>query len=155
MTERRDDLAIRRERISRILDEKGRDVYALPPEATVYDAIAMMAEKHVGAILVVSGGELVGVISERDYARKVILKGRSSKETLIREIMNSPVVTVTPEMTVEECMNAITKHRIRHLPVIENGKLAGVISIGDLVNRTLIAQAETISHLSNYIQGRS
>ncbi len=155
MEQQREDLRIRRERIGRILDRKGRDIWSLPPEATVYDAIAKMAEKGVGAIMVVSEGKLVGVISERDYARKVILKDRSSRKTMIKEIMTSPVITVTADQTVEDCMDAMTKHRVRHLPVMEGDELIGVISIGDLVNSMLTAQAKTISHLNNYILGKS
>lgn len=155
MTDQPENVTVRRERIRQILDKKGRDVFSLPPEATVYEAITMMAEKSVGALLVVSRGELVGIISERDYARKVILKSRSSRETLVKEVMSSPVIGVTSDATVDECMNVITRHRIRHLPVMENDKLAGVISIGDLVNAIISAQAETIGHLKDYIQGMS
>src|SRR5213596_777112 len=106
------------ESIAAILQNKGRKLWSVPPEATVYDAIALMAEKSVGALLVVSEGKLVGIISERDYARKVMLQGRSSKETQVREIMTSSVITVSPEKTVDECMRIITNNRVRHLPVM-------------------------------------
>lgn len=155
MEQRREDVAVRRERIRWILKRKGRDIYTVPPDATVYDAIARMAEKGVGALMVVSEGKLVGVISERDYARKVILKHLSSKDTMVREIMTCPVITVTIDHTVDQCMDIMTHHRVRHLPVMEGDKLAGVISIGDLVDNIITAQAETIEHLGNYINGRS
>lgn len=142
------------ERIGAILGMKGNQVYALPPKATVYDAIAMMDEKRVGAILVVDEGRLVGIISERDYARKVVLKDRSSKHTLIEEIMTRPVVTVTPDHMVNECMRIMTDQRIRHLPVVEGERIVGVVSIGDLVRWTISSQAETINQLSNYIAGK-
>jgi len=142
------------ETIRSILRTKGGDVWWLPPEATVYDAIAIMAEKSIGALLVCSEGKLVGVLSERDYARKVILKGKSSKDTLVKEIMTSPVVTVTPDHTVDDCMRMMTTHRIRHLPVLEADRVVGVISIGDLVNSIISVQAETINQLSNYISGK-
>lgn len=142
------------ERIGAILGMKGNQVYALPPKATVYDAIAMMDEKRVGAILVVDEGKLVGIISERDYARKVVLKDRSSKLTLIEEIMTRPVVTVTPDHRVNDCMRIMTDQRIRHLPVVEGERIVGVVSIGDLVRWTISSQAETINQLSNYIAGK-
>jgi CBS domain-containing protein len=137
-----------------ILTRKGNHVWALPPEATVYEAIAMMADKGVGALLVVSEDRLLGVVSERDYARKVILKGKSSKETLLRDIMTSPVITVTCDHTVDECMRTMTNSRIRHLPVLEDDKLVGVVSIGDLVNSIISSQAATIHQLHNYIAGK-
>lgn len=141
------------ETIQAILAAKGSQVWALPPDATVYEAIAMMAEKGVGALVVASDDKPDGIISERDYARKVILRGKSSKETLVREIMTSPVITVEPRQTVLECMRIMTAQRIRHLPVMEGGRLAGMISIGDLVNSIISAQAETIQHLRNYVTG--
>ena len=143
---------VRTERVRTILERKGGDVWSLPPTATVYDALAKMAEKEIGAVMVVSEeGQLVGVISERDYARKVILMHRSSQQTQIREIMTSPAFTVSPDHTVDQCMDIMTKHRIRHLPVLDGQKLKGVISIGDLVNSIILTQAETIDHLHNYI----
>ena len=137
-----------------ILKNKGNYVWSLPPDRTVYEAIAMMAEKSVGTILVLSGEQLVGIISERDYARKVILKGKLSKQTLVSEIMSSPVVTVDPERTADECMRLMTEKRIRHLPVIDQGTLVGVVSIGDLVKAIVSVQAETIQYLSDYIGGK-
>jgi CBS domain-containing protein len=142
------------ETIRQILRVKGREVWSLPPEASVYEAIEMMAAKRVGALLVVDRGKLVGIISERDYARKVILKGKSSKHTLVKEIMTSPVIFVTPDHTVDECMRIVTANRIRHLPVMERDRLVGIISIGDLVNSIISAQAATIRHLNNYITGK-
>ncbi|HVJ04096.1 MAG TPA: CBS domain-containing protein [Candidatus Saccharimonadales bacterium] len=141
------------ESISAILKQKGGLVCSIFPTSSVYDAIAMMAEKQVGALLVVVEGKIVGIISERDYARKVILKGRSSKDTSVSEIMSSPVIAVSPEHTVGECMKIITDHRIRHLPVLDQERLVGVISIGDLVNWIISSQNETIRHLEAYITG--
>jgi CBS domain-containing protein len=141
------------EKIASILNSKDSRIWSTNPEATVYDAIALMADKSIGALLVLSEGELVGVISERDYARKIILHGRSSKDTHVREIMTSPPITVTPEHTVDECMRIVTEHRVRHLPVLDQDKLVGVISIGDLVNAIIEAQAHTIHQLHTYITG--
>ena len=142
------------ESVHLILKNKGSQIWSLAPDATVYEAIAMMAEKNVGALLVVSEGKLVGIISERDYARKVILQGKSSKETLVGEIMTSSVITVTPGHTVDECMRIMTSHHIRHLPVLEGEKLVGAISIGDLVKAIISMQAETIQQMGNYITGK-
>jgi CBS domain-containing protein len=136
-----------------ILESKGAVVWGLTPDATVYDAIAMMADKHVGALMVLEDGKLVGIISERDYARKVILKGRSSKDTKVREIMTPGPFTVEPPHTALDCMRIMTSHRIRHLPVCENNRVVGMISIGDLVNSIINAQAETIKHLRSYVTG--
>ncbi|MGC2161069.1 MAG: CBS domain-containing protein [Silvibacterium sp.] len=140
-------------KIGSLIGKKGGQVWSLAPTASVYDAIAMMAEKQVGALPILDGGKLLGIVSERDYARKVILKGRSSKETAVTEIMSSPVVSVSPSQTVEECMHIVTEKRIRHLPVVENSKVVGIVSIGDLVNWMITAQQETISHLEAYIGG--
>lgn len=142
------------ETVRMILRNKGHAVWSLPPEATVYDAIKMMAEKSAGAMLVVSDGRLVGIVSERDYARKVILKGKLSRETRVSEIMSSPVTTVGPESTADECMRLMTEKRIRHLPVVGEGGLIGVVSIGDLVKAIVSLQAQTIQHLSDYIEGK-
>ena len=139
--------------IAMVLKEKGQNIWSLDPEALVYDAIEMMANKHVGALLVTSGGKLVGIISERDYARKVILQERSSKQTQVKEIMTSSVIVVRPGQTVEDCMRLMTENRIRHLPVVENEKVLGVVSIGDLVKWVVSAQAETIHQLQHYIAG--
>ena len=140
--------------IESVLKLKGRQIWSVAPTATVYEAIDKMSEKGVGALLVLSGSELAGIISERDYARKVILRERSSKNTRVSEIMTSEVITVTPRDTVEECMRLMTERRIRHLPVVEREKVVGVISIGDLVNWIITAHEETIDHLQGYIAGR-
>jgi CBS domain-containing protein len=141
------------ETIASILRSKGREIWSVNPEETVYDAIALMAEKGIGALLILSEGKLVGVFSERDYARKIILQGRSSKSTRVREIMTGDPVTVTADHTVDECMRIITHHRVRHLPVLDGDRLLGVISIGDLVNAIIASQAQTIDHLHMYITG--
>jgi len=139
--------------ISAVMKRKTGEVWSVPPNASVYQAIEMMAEKQVGALLVIVQGELLGIISERDYARKVILKGRLSKETSVSEIMSSPVIFVSPQHTVGDCMRIITDNRIRHLPVLQNGAVVGLISIGDLVNWIVTEQQETIRHLEAYISG--
>ena len=135
-----------------ILKQKG-EVFSMSPTASVYEAVVVMAEKGVGALLVMEVGKPVGILSERDYARKVVIKGRNSKDTQIREIMSSPVIFVTPKHTVGDCMSIITEKHIRHLPVMEGDHVVGVISIGDLVNRVIHAQRETIRHLEAYITG--
>ncbi len=142
------------ETVRMILKKKGQQLWSLPPEASVYEAIEMMAEKSAGALLVISEGRLVGIISERDYARKVILKGKFSKETRIEEIMSSPVITTTVDSTADECLRMMTEKRIRHLPVMDGGRLVGVVSIGDLVKAIISLQAETIQQLSSYIEGK-
>ncbi|MFQ5816723.1 MAG: CBS domain-containing protein [Terriglobia bacterium] len=142
------------DKISSVLRRKGHQVWAMTPAASVYDAIAMMADKHVGALLVLADSKLVGVISERDYARKVILKGKSSTQIQVREIMTSPVIFVTPEHTVDQCMRIMTTNQIRHLAVMEREQVVGVLSMGDLVGWIISAQEETIGQLENYITGK-
>ena len=132
-------------------DGMGAVVHAISPTASVLDAIKLMAEKGIGALVVLDNGRLAGVVSERDYARKVILHGRSSQATAVSEIMSDKVVTVRSEQTIEDCMALMTEKRIRHLPVIDGGKLAGVVSIGDLVKEVIADREETIKQLESYI----
>ncbi|HKI72491.1 MAG TPA: CBS domain-containing protein [Verrucomicrobiae bacterium] len=139
--------------VGTILNQKGRQVYSILPDATVFEAIQLMAEKNVGALLVVSEHRLLGVISERDYTRKVALKGKSSRETKVLEIISSPIVSATPGHSVEECMRLMTNNRVRHLPILEGEKLVGIVSIGDLVNWTISAQDAAIEQLKSYITG--
>jgi len=139
--------------VGSVLQRKDQNVWSVAPDASVYDAIQTMAEKHIGALLVMSAGKLAGVISERDYARKVILQGRSSQNTQVREIMSSPVISVAPEDTVEECMRIMTDNRIRHLPVVVGEGVVGIVSIGDLVRCIIAVQKETIEHMNHYIAG--
>ena len=136
-----------------ILKEKPGNVWSISPNQSVYEAIHEMADKQVGALLVISDAVLVGIISERDYARKVILMGRSSKNTQVKEIMTSAVLCVTPTNTLDECMALMTEHRIRHLPVMSGPRVIGVLSIGDLVKWIISAQEATIRHLEHYITG--
>ena len=137
--------------VKQILQGKGHDVWSIGPEASVYDAIEMMADKEVGALTIVDGDSLVGVVTERDYARKVILQGRSSKDTKIKDIMTSRVAYARPEQSVEECMGMMTEKRIRHLPVMDGDKLLGIISIGDLVKAIIAEQQHVIEQLEQYI----
>ena len=139
--------------ISEILKYKGSTAWSISPSATVFEAIQLMADKNIGALLVTENHRLVGIISERDYTRKVMLRGRSSKDTAVREILSDDVVQVTPAHSVEDCMRLMTDHRIRHLPVIEGGEILGIISIGDLVNWIISAQNSTIHQLQTYIAG--
>ena len=143
-----------REPVARILQHKGTQVHSIAPDATVYQALETMALNDVGALVVMEGTELVGIVSERDYARKVRLKDRSSKEMRVHEIMSSPAVTVTLTATIDECMHRMTDKRCRHLPVVDKGSVVGVVSIGDLVNWTIKEQDLTIHRLEDYISGR-
>ncbi len=136
-----------------ILNHKGTNVWSIAPEATVFEALQLMADKNVGALLVIQQGRLAGIITERDYSRKVVLKGRSSKETAVKEILSGHVIQVGPSQTVEECMRLMTSHRVRHLPVLDGETILGVISIGDLVNWIISAQTSTIEQLQTYIAG--
>jgi len=138
-------------RVRDILAVKGRDVWSIGPNASVYDAMKLMADKGIGALLVMEGAKLVGIISERDYARKVILQGRSSRTTGVQEIMTARVAYAEPEQNIEECMALMTEIRIRHLPVIEAGEVRGVISIGDLVKSIIAEQKFIIEQLERYI----
>lgn len=137
--------------IREILDDKGTRVWSIAPDRTVFDALALMGEKEVGALTVVENGRLVGIISERDYARKVILKGKTSRETQVSEIMSAHVISTRVERTVQECMQIMTDRRIRHLPVLEAGELVGIISIGDLVKALIAEQQFMIEQLESYI----
>ncbi len=137
--------------VKQLLQVKGGSVFAVAPGDSVLDAIRVMAEKGVGALVVLEDARLAGMVSERDYARKVILHGRSSQDTPVSEIMTAKVVTVRSEQTVEDCMALMTQHRIRHLPVVDGGKLAGVLSIGDLVKELIADREETIKQLESYI----
>ena len=139
--------------ISEILGQKGAAVWTIPPDDTVFAAIQMMADKNVGALLVTDHGKLLGVISERDYTRKVAIKGKSSKELKVREILSPKVIHAAPTHSVEHCLRLMTEHRVRHLPVLDGEKIAGVISIGDLVNWIISTQTATISQLETYISG--
>jgi CBS domain-containing protein len=139
--------------ISEIINYKGTTVWSVTPETTVFDAIQLMADKNIGALAVLDGGRLIGVLSERDYTRKVVLRGKASKTTSVREILSGQVISVTPENTVEECLRLMTEHRIRHLPVLKQGQLTGIISIGDLVNWIISAQRTHIEQLQTYISG--
>lgn len=140
--------------VGAVLSRKERNIWSTAPETSVYDCMKMMADKEVGALLVMHSGELAGIISERDYARKIILQGRSSRDTAVSEIMSSPAICVSREHTVGDCMHIMTKNRIRHLPVHDRNKIVGVISIGDLVNWIITEQEETIRHLEAYICGQ-
>ncbi len=139
--------------VGAILQNKGRNIWSIDPEKTVFEAIKLMAHKNIGALLVMSGEKLVGVLSERDYTRKIALRGKSSKDTLVKEIISTPVISVTPNHSIEDCMRLMTEHRIRHLPVLDGEKLVGVVSIGDLVNWIISTQNATIRQMEEYISG--
>jgi len=137
--------------IEQILRTKGYYIWSIPPNATVYDAIKLMADKEIGALLVIDDGKLVGVFSERDYARRTILKGRSSLDTAVRKIMTHHVIYTDPEQTAENCLAVMTENHVRHLPVIEDNQLVGIVSIGDLVKAIISKQKDVIHQLENYI----
>ena len=139
--------------INEILHHKGTAVWTIGPGATVFEAIHLMADKNIGAVLVTDKDKLIGIVSERDYTRKVALKGKSSKELKVREILSEHLIHVNPNSSVEECLRLMTEHRVRHLPVLDGEKIAGVISIGDLVNWIISTQSTTIHQLETYITG--
>jgi CBS domain-containing protein len=144
------------ELVSAILKEKGRTIWSIAPSATVYDALVTMADHEIGSLLVLEDNRILGLLSERDYARKIILLGRSSKETRVDEIMISPPITVTPNCSIEEAMRIMTDNRVRHLPVVgQNGEALGIISIGDVVKWVIDSQEATIEQLQRYISGNS
>jgi CBS domain-containing protein len=136
-----------------ILQTKGREVWTIPRETIVFDALKIMADKNVGALVVLDGGKVAGILSERDYARKVILHGKSSRELKAGEIMSATVYFVSPEQNIDDCMALFTNKRVRHLPVLQNDELIGIISIGDVVKAIIAEQEYTIKHLENYITG--
>jgi CBS domain-containing protein len=139
--------------VSALLHLKGSEVWSVPPETTVFDAIKLMADKNIGALLVMAGGKLMGVFSERDYTRKIVLQGKTSRETRVREIFSTEVISVGLHHSVEECMKLMTEHRVRHLPVVEGEKVVGLISIGDLVNWIISTQNAQIDQMAQYISG--
>jgi CBS domain-containing protein len=139
--------------VNHVLQAKGRQIWSIAPDASVFDALRLMADKEVGALLVLETGKLVGIVSERDYARKVILKGKSSLDTPVREIMTPKVICVRPQQTIQECMALMTDKRIRHLPVLDDDKVIGVVSIGDLVKAVIEEKDFMIQQLENYITG--
>ena len=139
--------------VKHLLAEKGNQVHAIGPDDPVLAAVQAMADRYIGALLVMHGDELVGIVSERDYARKIVLKGRSSSATPVRDIMTSPVISVSPSDSVDTCMRLCTDSRVRHLPVVDGGKVIGVVSIGDLVKAVISEQGEQIEQLQRYIAG--
>lgn len=138
-----------------ILKEKGDDVQTIGPEATVYEALKKMAGKNIGALLVMKDNKIIGVFSERDYARKIILKGKSSKDSTVGELLSDRIYYVKPTSTTNECMQLMTDHRVRHLPVLDDDKLVGIVSIGDIVNKVIQSQRHTIKQLEDYILGKT
>ena len=141
------------ETVASLLRRKNNQVWSISPDATVYQAIELMSEKQIGAAVVLMAGHLAGIVSERDYARKVILKGKSSRDTKVRDIMTAPVMHVKPQQSIEECMRIMSSRRVRHLPVVEDEVVVGMLSMGDLVNWLISSQEQTIQHLQNYIAG--
>jgi CBS domain-containing protein len=140
--------------ISGILHQKGSEVWTISPEATVFEAIRLLAQRNIGALPEVDGGELVGIFSERDYTRKVALEGKSSRDTRVKEIVSKRIISVELDSSVEEAMRLMTENHVRHLPVLDNGRLAGFVSIGDMVNWTISAQDAAIDQMEAYLQGR-
>jgi CBS domain-containing protein len=140
--------------VSAILGNKGQQVWTISPDATVYEAIRTMAEKNIGALLVVQEGKPVGMISERDYARKIVLQGRTSRDTLVSEVLSTHLISATPQTSIAECMKLMTEHRIRHLPVLDGDRVLGIVSIGDLINWIISSQSSVIEQLTNYIAGQ-
>lgn len=138
--------------VRQLLETKGNRIYSVPPDCLIYDALLILAEHRIGAVLVMDGDHLAGIFSERDYAREVVLKGRTSKTSTVSEVMSTKLITVTCDHTVEECMNLMSGKRIRHLPVLEHGKVLGILSIGDLVQETINYQRFLINQLESYIQ---
>ncbi len=140
--------------VNQMLNSKGRQVYTLPPDATVFDALRLMADREIGAVVVVQGDDIAGIFSERDYARKIVLLGKTSRETSVADIMTTDVICVQPAQTAEKCLAVMTDKRIRHLPVLDDdGRLAGLISIGDVVKAIIAEQKVMIDHLEDYIHG--
>ena len=139
--------------IAQLLNSKGNQIWSVEPKATIFEALEIMSEKEIGALLVMEDGKLTGIFSERDYARKVILKGKSSKETLVGELMTKKVFYIDSQKTINDCMAMMTAKRIRHVPVIEDNQVVGIVTIGDVVNQIISEQEVTINHLENYITG--
>ena len=139
--------------VKQVLDSKDHNIWHISPKETVFEAIQLMADKRIGALLVMNAGQMVGIISERDYAREVILKGRASKDTNVEDIMTRQVVTASPTERVRDALGLMTNHRIRHLPILENEHVVGIVSIGDLVQEMINEQQQTIEQLENYIRG--
>ena len=139
--------------IAQLLNAKGNQIWSVEPKATIFEALEIMSEKEIGALLVMEDGKLTGIFSERDYARKVILKGKSSKETPVGELMTKKVFYIDSQKTINDCMAMMTAKRIRHVPVIEDNQVMGIVTIGDVVNQIISEQEVTINHLENYITG--
>lgn len=141
------------EPVRSLIHQKGQTIWSIPPDATVYEAIEQMADKKIGALVVMRAGRLDGIVTERDYARKVILKGKHSRETRVRDIMTAEVLFITPNQSIDDCMRLMTSRRVRHLPVLEGENVVGIVSMGDLVNWIMASHEQTIQHLQNYIAG--
>lgn len=139
--------------VRQLLDRKSAGIYSIRPEASVLEALELMAREDISAVLITEGDALKGIFTERDYARKVTLRGRNSRDTVVRELMTSQLITITPEHSIDDCMGIMTERRVRHLPVLQNGKVAGVISIGDVVKAVIAEHEATIQQLAGYISG--